>query len=418
MKNPVHFQLFTLLIITVIFTPTVKGQNNDLLLIYETNISPLASAENIATIRQGFFNLEDQFLPNQLTTSKKWMNVGYRLLKIGTLNRFLDNAALVVQHEQFGHVYRYKEFGYTRNSVNIRITPLGFAGFARRGTPTFNRNPSLQELAMVGMGGIEATTLLSETLFQHWVRDGQISLYDAQLYVSSFRTPLFATTSYEDDLRSDTELYLDWINNSYGFWDIDSYPLSLEKITRQSLVELLNPYLYFTIYAFVKNYLWEGQEKVPLPMLQLGNIQYMPYLKYWLTPFGGEFQVNNVLKTEKRIFRFQFRIGDNTFDQAAWGTGIFIEHLFQNHWIRFSPDLNCWYQQALALSEVGTTNLKEAGFGGALRLHTDFTFLKNPTHPEQQTHLYINVGYKTAGYLQGEALAEQFIGRFGLKFTY
>ncbi|MEM6965467.1 MAG: hypothetical protein AAF573_11920, partial [Bacteroidota bacterium] len=394
----------------------VNSQSNHLLL-FEKNISPIASSENILTIRESFFRFENKFLPNQLEGKSKLINVGYRLFKAGGINRFVDNAVKLFQHEFFGHGYRQREFGYTRNSVNLKLTLFGFSGFSRLGTPTPNRIFTFQERTMWFMGGLEATSILSETILSHWIRSQKISLNDTYLFLSSLRTGLLAATSHDDDLNSDVELYLRRINNHYGFFGIENYQLTLKKIRRHALVELLNPYVFFTLYAFSKDYLWNGKEKVNLPMINLGRVKYMPYFNFWLTPYGSEFQLNHILKTDKRIYRFHLRLGDDTFDNTSWGTGITIENLIQNNWIRFSPDINIWHQPSLELGGISTTEIKEEGFGGAIRLHASFKFITNQ-NLKKRTDLHINVGYKTKGYLQGEALSDNFILRFGFSLTY
>lgn len=414
MKTLLYLKINILIFIGL--TPKANSQSHQLIL-FEKNISPIASSENILTIRESFYNLENQFLPDKIEGKGKLINVGYRLFKAGGINRFVDNAVKLFQHEFFGHGYRQREFGYTSNSVNLKISLLGFSGFSRLGTPTPDRVFTFQERTMWFMGGLEATSILSETILSHWIRSEKISLNDTYLYLSSLRTGLLAVTSYEDDLTSDVELYLRRINNHYGFVGIDNYRLTLKKIRRHALVELLNPYVFFTLYSFSKNYLWDGKEQVNLPMINLGSIRYMPYFNFWLTPYGSEFQLNNILRTEKRIYRFHLRLGDNTFDKASWGTGIAIENLIQNNWIRISPDLNFWYQPSLELGDIGTTMVKEKGYGGAIRLHASFKIITNQ-NLKKRTDLYVNVGYKTKGYLQGEALNNDFILRFGLNFTH
>ncbi len=416
MKTFLNYKSSFLIIIGLCLAHHINSQHNHLL-VYEKNMSPIASAENILTARQGFINYENQFLPNKIEGASKLVNVGYRLFKTGTVNFFLDNSAKLLQHEAFGHGYRQREFGYTRNSINLRIFFFGFSGFSRLGMPTPGRIFTDQERTMWFSGGAEATSILSETILSHWSRSEEILLSDTYLYLSSLQFGTLLATNYEDDLTSDAELYLKRINNHYGFVGIDNYQLTLDKIRKQAAVDLLNPYIFYSLYSFSKDYLWEGKEKTKLPMLKIGNLKYMPYMKFWLTPYGSEFQLNNILKTQNRLFRYHIRLGDNTFDSSSWGTGLTIENLFQNNWFKFSADVNIWNQPSLELGDIGTTIIKEKGLGGAIRLYAYFKFVTGE-NLKNSTDIFLNVGYKTKGYLQGETLADNIIWRFGLNFSY
>jgi len=416
MKIFLNCRISILIILGFSFVKNINGQLNHLL-VYEENISPLASSESILTIHQSFINFENQFLPNKINASNKLINFGYRLLKFSTINLFIDNSAKLIQHEAFGHGYRQREFGFTNNTLNLKITLFGFSGFSRLGTPSPGRIFPNQEQSMWVMGGPEATSILSETILTHWIRNEKISLPDTYLYVSGLQLGRLSAANYDDNINSDAELYLKRINNHYGFSGIENYKLTLNKVRTHALIELLNPYLFYTLYSFSKDYLWSGNDKTNLPMIKLGNMKYMPYFKYWLTPYGSEFQLNNILKTGKKIIRHHIRLGDSTFDSASWGTGISIENLFQNNWFQFAFDLNLWHQPELELGQIGTTFIKEKGFGGAVRIYTYFKFL---TRPDQNisTDLFLNIGYKTRGYLQGEELSDDIILRFGLAFSY
>lgn len=410
--------VYFLILIGMLSVANVNAQSTSLL-IYEKNLSPIGAAENILTIRHSIFDFQNKFLPNQITTKKKLSsklaNVGYRFLKFASINRFLDNLSSLTQHEIFGHGYRQREFGFTGNSFKIKVTLFSYAGFARLGIPTTNRLFTSQESAMRVAGGPEASIIMSETILAQWVRNENILLADVNLFIKGFKLPLYLSTNYEDDLLSDVELYLRDVNRNYGYVGVENYQYTLEDLRKQALIELLNPYIFYSVYAFTKDYLWDGKDESKLPMIKLGNIKYMPYFKLWLAPYGPEFQFNNIVKTQRKIFQYYFRLGDDTFDAASWGTGITVRNLFQNNWLQISTNLDLWHQPELVLGGIGDVIVKDKGFGGAIKINSSVKIFKNENG---QANLYLSTGYKTKGYLQGEALTNTFINRFGLSFFY
>jgi len=223
-------------------------------------------------------------------------------------------------------------------------------------------------------------------------------------YVRSTRENLADNTPGHDIFY-----YLQWLHSLAR----EGYPsrLSAESLKKRALVNLANPFLFFSLYTYLKTYLWSGENQRALPMLRLGALSYLPSLRMVLAPFGPEYHCEQFFRHRQRVFALDVSVGDGVMGFNWWGVGLKTSGL-----IRFAECVtdfrfNLWEQPSMWLSGAAPIETRE-GIGGSL---TVSSFL-----PISSRHgtlgLLFDIGYKTSGYLEGQKLYRGAILRFGVSY--
>lgn len=352
---------------------------------------------------------EDTFL-------KKTLGLSFRLSKTVFLDNVVDHMTFLFQHEVFGHGARYREFGYTDNTYSLHpVYPYGDAkGWARRGVQDPQRKDSIHErLAMVS-GGSESNALLSGFLRNQWLRRGYIHHRESGLYLLTsndlaayiFRTRYGKRSTAMNDVLN----YLSLINAHYGFYLKEDYTLTLDDLTDYAWISLINPFIGFSLYNYCVSYLWSGREGCALPMIRVGKVKYLPAFRMGLAPFGPEMYFEHFFKTGKKWMSAYFRRGKPIF-ASFWGVGLSIGDLLSIDRFTLDGRLDVWHQPSLLLGG-GSVSETRGGLGGSLMATVAYGFSRTQT-PIQ---LIAQLGYKTAGFLEGEPLGRGFVARLGISF--
>ncbi len=112
--------------------------------------------------------------------------------------------------------------------------------------------------------------------------------------------PIFYLLSFQRKYKippgNDISSYIKEVNGKYNTDGID-----VNKLTRGSLVFLLNPILYIALWADF-NYLFTGKDSFTIPHLKLGNINYMPLIRMGLTRFGLMYHLENYIGHGNKTF--------------------------------------------------------------------------------------------------------------------
>jgi hypothetical protein len=232
------------------------------------------------------------------------------------------------------------------------------------------------------------------------------------LYTANDLSAYILRTKYDLRGKSGNDIlnYLRVINTSEGYLLEDDYKLTLNDLARHAWINLLNPFQYFSLYAYFKTYLWAGDESWPIPMIKLWGIKYLPSFHLGLTPFGPEFYFENFMVKSDRIINLYFRYGDPTFHQF-WGLGATIINLVKSRRFSINARLDIWDQPSFFLGGEQITETR-GGLGGAIQ----GTFYYRISKDKSLLHLTAQVGYKTSGFLEGEQLADGPSFRVGISF--
>ena len=427
MKKLILCLCVQVLVLLIIGSASLFAQTNYNLII-DRNFSSTAAAEDLITIHKAVYTVEGIYLKPRLFDEdawhKKFFGIAYRFGKTILIDNPIDHLILLAQHEIYGHGARYREFGYINNHYHISLPPpydCG-GGLAFRGEWRYegNRKTSYHENMAIYSGGMEANTVLAQTVLTKWLSKGSINYRETYLYFQNRHNITFyiLTTSlcnnYENceiSKGNDVMNYLQYLNIDNGLFYADNYIFTIDDLTKQSWINLLDPFQFYAIYTYFKTYLWDGKEEQEFPMIRIGKLKYLPSFHLGLTPFGSEFYFENYFLFKDRILTGYYRQGDKSFNNF-YGFGFEGYNLLNNNFIALNAQVDIWDQPLL---ELGGETIKETkgGIGGALSATILFKVLKN----ERPVSIYTQLGFKTAGYLEGERLDEGLIIRLGLSFA-
>jgi hypothetical protein len=381
------------------------------LLLYEKKFTSRIGAEDLLTLHKAFYSFEEKFLPpNPFETKNKIShfiyNGFYRVVKTVAIDYPVDYLIGLTQHEVFGHGARFNEFNYSDCSFHLSLPfPYGKGhGFAE-GYPPINSTMD-QSMAMIA-GGNESNTVLSETLRSQWLADDSIHSHDLFLYGGAYHNLTYYIIENQYKSYGDIAQYLLDIESKYYSKTGKKY--TIDDLTKFAFINILDPFQYIAFYNWA-NYIITGKQKGKLTMIKLGKLKYLPSFNLGLSPFGAEFYFYNYLKSEKHLFKLMFRYGDPKFE-SFYGAGISAMNII--HWKNFILHANAdlWNQPSMTIQDDNTKTRKTTdGFGLCLSGTFNYQIVN-------KLYLILIPGYKTDGFVQGEALSKGFFIRMGFGFT-
>lgn len=379
--------------------------------------SSAIGGENMYSVNAGLHFVIDKILPNGLgkeeRIGQKLGGIGYRLAKLVLADAQVDLTMHLFQHEFFGHGFRYREFGFRNNSFVINAyPPYGpGGGFARTGRGQIGRSLGIHERVAMNSGGMEAAGVLAQTVRRKWLISGEIPYRDWLLYTAGLLDVtgyIYTTKWFTPSSGNDVVSYTTRVNEAYGFNNAEQWALTYQNLERRSLVNLVNTYQLLAFYTVLKTYLWDGETATALPMLTWGQYQFLPSIRFGLSPFGTEFYLENDMVRADRVYQFYLRLG-NTDLESSWGVG--GSHYYSiSKRLLLQGQLDVWNQPSLLLGGVDPI-ITDGGLGGRLTFSCDYK--PSPVFP---IGIYAQIGGKSTGYVAGETLNAGLIFRLGLSY--
>ena len=388
----------------------LSGQD-DFVFMHDLNLSSISYGQNLISAHKLVSSYEDKLLKPKFWKEDnfigKTLGIGYRLAKTFYLDLQIDYFAHLTQHEVFGHGYRMRQYGFTNNTYELNLRrPFGKGGgLARFGSPDPNRITGFSEDISLFTGGVEANTVLAKTLVESFMRSGEINYRESLLYtltsddVTNYIRYLSVPLG-NDDIAN----YLRLVNFQFGF-PSDEYALTLSYLKKYSLINNFNTFQLLSFYAFVVEYLYKGNTTFKYPKIKFGKVGYLPSLRFGLSPFGSEFILDNYFISGDKFIEVNLRVGDGKLANSL-GIGYAIQKpISVNTEISYSLDV--WHQPGLFL---GGTELYETkgGYGGMIAGEIHHRFKSFPMG------IVAKVGYKTAGFKEGERLDNGLLIRVGM----
>lgn len=330
----------------------------------------------------------------------------------------------VVQHEVFGHGYRARSLGgelahVEKYGFGVPI-PYGDGG----GYTRIALNPqrvTIFDMLSINSGGIESTSIFANKLRLNWLQNDRISPQTSMLYLLTQQDiALYISKTHKGD-SGDISQYMDFLEVAYP-----KNKLSIDAMKRQAFVNLLDPFTYYSVYAWFK-YVVSG-EIGSIPMISIGSYEYLPSARLGLTPFGIEYYLENFLVKDNRPLYFYIR-GGSFANRKYSGLGIEYPKLWESKarslgiradvWLQPEIDFKdqqyalqnvyLHYLQAKMLSnEVFNKTPSKMRMGASLSLIYQTKLWK-------ESSLFIQIGGKSAGFLPGEELNPAVISRIGVK---
>ena len=411
--------VYRLLLILILF-PTAKAMPQAR---YQVGIDATRSsqigAENLAAIHRVVYALENRILSPRLfdesTKRRKTAGILYRLGKTVLVDNIVDHLLVLIQHEVFGHGARFREFGYRNISYDLSLfPPYGSSRGTAYGSRDPERRTTRHERIVISIGGSEANTILAESIRSRWLQRGGVKSREIMVYLPSSLdlTWYILRTRFGSRPRpgNDVANYLRDLNLLEGYSETDDR-LTLEDLSAQTLVGLLNPTAFWAMYAYAVSYLYHGSAESELPMLRLRAVGYLPSFRLGLTPFGSVVTFENVIVHSGRVSNVFFRYGMPSFHRFG-GFGVAVDNLAAARGITVSPRAEFWHQPSLLL---GGERLRagRSGLGGGVWARIDYQVGASGYKPR----IGLEIGGKTDGFVEGEALGRGFTLRLGLSIV-
>lgn len=417
-------------LVLIFFTSTAFAYNHPCV---DINFTPYAGAENLIFLQGGLEKIDNLMHPIPTITAEDLQNPDecpYFSQKERLLRQAksllvwtpVNASCVVTQHEVFGHGYRVRDLG----SKYAKVTGYTMYVFTGSTLIDITNRLTASQMLTIAIAGVEADAILANRVRLKWLNEGQIGGRQGVLYfISSLSMMGYAFTvkknpkSMADD-GNDISNFLFFLNNTYQ----DSH-LSYTKLRNLSLINLADPFIYYSI---ISQWIYNAFcFPIKIPMFKIGPVQYLPSARLALTPFGLQGYLENFFVINSIPTYLYFKYGKNG-SNTYYGLGIENQKVF--NWksgsLGFRMDLwrqpNVLFQQgALSVEDISTlpkgtpipqlyspSLLTAQSVGAAFSVIGTYGWVKWPIR------IFMELGYKTEGYLPGEALRESPIARGGL----
>lgn len=372
--------------------------------IFDSTFSPIVGAEAFISGLRVYQLLDDNFVPSTQGSTDGTM-VFARLGKLA-LEYLLFETVSTAQHEIFGHGARGREFHFEPMRYRIRIGGGGSTHFQRRDYLRLSPN---EKMAFT-TGGVESTYILAKQLRNRWLdakyldeREGQLYLLTAldqtHYILKTHNKPgrRFFNAPFLDD-RHDIMSYIRQINAWHR-----RHVLTASDLRRYALFDLLDPYLYLSLFS-IGQYLYDGTQGFEYPMLDFGNIQYLPGFRLALAPYAPEYQFINYFRGLDQTVQFTLRYS-NLASRQSYGLILEVLRLWSSDLLNFDGRLDLWNQPKLHTHFFRRSEDNKWGIGASIMARY---------RVNNSVELKAQLGYKTTGYIPGEALKHTPIIRAGI----
>lgn len=390
--------------------------------VVDIDFSPYAGGEDLVTFHHLLMTGED-LLVKRPPASKAWSRRAGRLLELLTWD-IVDTYTMIFQHEVFGHGYRIRDIG----SKYAEVTGYRFTW---TGAETrFELTPKITTSLMttIAMGGVEATAILANRTRLKWLQRGKIDGRESVLYTQSQQDLTNYVLGMRDDILEpsldghDIKSYLFFLNLTY------EGDLTKKELKQRVLVNFLDPFTYYAYYAWAK-FLFSGK-RLSIPMIPIGSYRYLPSIRMGLSPFGPEYFVENFLVKDKKPIYFYAK-GGKYKDNVYFGFGLEQPSLFTWKGFHMGYRFDAWSQPKVLFHSLSFENFDEEGdtvlflderdgLGNINKRHFGMAFsaiLENEIS-DSGFLLYFEPGFKTAGFLPGQALRAAPILRGGFSMNF
>jgi hypothetical protein len=371
------------------------------------DMSLRAGAENVLLLHHAVTRTEDRLLgtrwfPESSIPGKLGGVLG-RFGKYALLDLPVDYFTVVYAHEYFGHGGRYREFGIGNIDYGYDPPPPYGPGGGQASTSLANGVVSDHEHLAIWAGGIEAHPMLQRNIALRWMANGSVHYRDASLYWWTWQIMFSYIQSSGTDLTTgahdnDPQAYVRILNRHAGYANLDSLAMDVADLKRHNLVNLANPFVYISLVAQVRA-LWDGRVSTGPTGIRIGAWRYLPSLRMDLTPFGPEYHWDSYLQARDRVALLDIRVGDQTFHRGWGGAGLLLQNVYGRGRFSLDLDVNAWKQPRI---EVGGSPgvFKGGALGAAAALRSHYQVAES----ESAVWAFLEVGYKTAGFVDGYAL--------------
>jgi hypothetical protein len=390
--------------------------------VFDSYMTPVAGAQNLLTAQHLLATVEDRWLPLKIGTEQSKhglaLGIAYRTGKFFALDMPQDHFLMVVAHEVFGHGTRFRELGDGRLRYGFDAPiPYGSGDAFTKFNGSFPVSP-LADLN-VSAAGIDAQHSLADAISERAVARGRLHYREAWLYFESRMAAvnyILSASPHSSD-GHDVASFLETFEKACT---APCSPLTRNHVQRRSLLALVDPLLYYSIYGVAVSYIGNGSTTGPMPLVPVGGgIRVMPSLGYALAPYGAEWTFRSAVQQEPRaqsrkprITGVTLRVGD-TGASTTWGLGVRASDvLLPLRGLRIGLAVDVWRQPHLLADHTSDPHRTGAGAVASIVIPLPRVF-RSPWSDGIQ----IAAGYKSHGFVPGEQLARGGVLRTGITMS-
>jgi hypothetical protein len=155
----------------------------------------------------------------------------------------------------------------------------------------------------------------------------------------------------------------------------------------------------------------DGRASSPLPMIPLPHdMHYLPAMRFEMTPYGTRWTTEHDIVRDGRVTSVSLGLGD-TRQKRAWDFGVAAADVVRSARVNADVAAILWRQPPLDSgpnARIITT--------GGLAAATARISLRRAEAADERIAVFVQVGYKTDGFVRGERLHAGPILRAGVTF--
>ncbi|MEI8320876.1 MAG: hypothetical protein WCG05_02545 [Alphaproteobacteria bacterium] len=347
--------------------------------------TPFVGADLSMSVLEGYRYLDDRFSPEP---DELWKNLAMMIPRL-----MVSTYVSTFQHEVFGHGTSVRQIGqgWSVRSYSFNLDGSGSTSIlANRASPP-------QYLIAVDIAGMQATEVLSDSIKDRFLEKESINpTYAAAYLVSSTDQINYVFSDYQEGKGHDVQNYITGMNTIYG-----SGYLSKSKLRSRTCLNLLDPFLYYSLYS-----LGTGKD-FEYPMIPIGDWKYLPGFRAVFTPYGLENKLINHFRTPTTPMQINFSQGTNK-RGTSWSAEAIVDKVWSDDKFDLGFNVATWNQPKLFVSNVLQAPNKQGGSAEAI---IRFNMTRSGS-------IYTSTGYKTAGFRLGYPLRSSVLFRAGLSYVF
>ena len=381
-------------------------------------MTPAAGAQDLLTVQHLLATAEDRWLPLKIGAERSRpalaLGILYRSGKFLALDMPQDHFLMVVAHEVFGHGSRFRELGDGRLRYGFDAPiPYGSGDAFTRFNGRFPISP-LADLN-VSAAGIEAQHALADAIAERAVARGRLHYREAWLYFES-RLAAVGYILSASPTSSDGHDVANFLEAFEKACTAPCSPLTRNYVQRRSLLALVDPLMYYSMYGLAVSYIGNGRTTGPMPLIPAGGgVRLMPSLGYALAPYGAEWilrtslhQEQRAKSRERRLTNVALRVG-NTGASSTWGLSARAADVLRVRGLHVGLTVDMWRQPELLAEQTS----EEQHLGGSA-VATVVLPLPRLLRSRWSEGLHVTAGYKSQGFVPGEQLSGGAVFRAGV----
>ena len=151
--------------------------------------------------------------------------------------------------------------------------------------------------------GMEAQHSLADAIAERAVGRGRIHYREGWLYFESRMAAVsyILSASPTSSEGHDAASFLETFEKACV---APCVPITRNQMQRRSLLALVDPLLYYSIYGLAVSYIGNGNTTGPMPLMPLGGgLRVMPSLGYALAPYGTEWTASRGISARAKAQR-------------------------------------------------------------------------------------------------------------------